>query len=187
MEISETLEIDGVGPVLFERSVKARRVNISVRPVRGVRVAVPRGVPFERAGEFLRSRLGWVKKHQRRIRAAELERAELLLVAPGGQEARRMLVGRLDALSMKLNLPYNRVFIRVQKTRWGSCSAKKNINLNMRLAALPQGLIDYVITHELVHTRVMNHGRAFWAELERLFPGAKKTDAELRKYRAVLG
>ncbi|MFQ5736939.1 MAG: M48 family metallopeptidase [Thermodesulfobacteriota bacterium] len=188
MDRSGMLEIEGIGPVLFERSVKARRVNITVRPFKGVRVAVPRGVPLREAEEFLHSKAGWVKKHLGRMRAAEREHDAFRSVAPvGREEAGRMLAARLGELSKRHGLAYNRLFIRSQKTQWGSCSARKNISLNMRLVELPDELIDYVIIHELVHTRVMNHGKAFWTALERHVPDARKVDAKLRKYRLVLG
>lgn len=186
---AETRLITGVGPVLFERSRRARRINISVRPFRGVRVAVPRGVSFARAEEAIRDKTGWMRRHLERMRAEEA--AHEALKRENGpldeKAARRKLTGRLEELSARFALTYSRVFIRRQKTLWGSCSAKGNISLNVQLAALPAHLMDYVITHELVHTRFLNHGKGFWAELERLYPGAREADRELRKYRLGLG
>lgn len=189
MARTTTLEIEGIGPVLFERSLKARRVNISIRPFKGVRVAVPRGVSFERAEAFVRSKFDWIKKHLPRMAEREREHAALRNAGEGidREEARKRLIGRLDALSARHALSYNRVFIRGQKTRWGSCSAKKNISLNMRLVELPDELMDYVIIHELVHTKIMNHGKAFWTALDKHMPGARALDAKLKKYRLVLG
>ncbi len=183
-----TIDIEGVGPVLFEGSRRARRTSISVRPFKGVRVAVPRGVSLREAEAFLKSKAAWVKKHMARMKEAEREHHALTIGISelSREEAGKMLVRRLDLLSQRHGLPYNRVFIRNQATRWGSCTAKHNINLNYRLAALPNELIDYVIIHELVHTKVMNHGRAFWARLEKHVPGAKGLDAMLRGYRLGL-
>lgn len=95
------------------------------------------------------------------------------------QYARRYLQQRLDELSSELNLSYNRLTIRAQKTRWGSCSSKKNINLNYKLIFVDKALLDYVIIHELLHTVHMNHSKAYWSALESILPGARSRDKQL--------
>ena len=77
---------------------------------------------------------------------------------------------------------FNRVFIRQQKTRWGSCSAKNNINLNLKLVLLPTRLMDYVIMHELVHTRHKNHGPLFWKELDKITGDAKGLSKKVKSF-----
>ena len=81
---------------------------------------------------------------------------------------------------------YNRVFIKEQKTRWGSCSGQNNINLNVNLVRLPQELIDYTLLHELVHTRIKNHSPRFWSQLDDLLGDAKRLDKKLSKYQVLL-
>ena len=80
--------------------------------------------------------------------------------------AKAFLPQRVAELAGLYGFAFEKVRIKNQKTRWGSCSAKGNINLNMRLMMAPDGAIDYVILHELCHTRVMNHGVAFWNLVE---------------------
>jgi len=99
------------------------------------------------------------------------------------KEARKYLPVRLNELSKKHQLPYNRVTIKNNKSRWGSCSAKNNINLSLQLMRLPDHLIDYILLHELVHTRHKNHGKHFWRSLEKISPNAKSLDKEMRGYR----
>ena len=77
---------------------------------------------------------------------------------------------------------YNKATVRNQKTRWGSCSAKNNISLNMQLMNLPKELIDYVILHELVHTKVKNHSKTFWATLDQYNHNAKQKNRALKDY-----
>ena len=84
-----------------------------------------------------------------------------------------MLVARLTELADQYGYTYNKVFIRNQKTRWGSCSAKNNISLNIKLLLLPEDLRDFIILHELVHTKVKDHSNDFWAELLKIKPDAK--------------
>jgi len=182
------VEISGAGNVLFERSHRAKRLNITVRPSRGVRVAVPHWMTFEEAHKIVSARSGWIRKHTLKIERERLKDETFIKDLPviEKKEARIKITERLDELAQKYGFTYNRVFIRSQKTRWGSCSAKNNINLNIKLARLPEELLDYVILHELVHTKVKNHGLAFWAELDKILGEAKKIDAKMRPYRLDL-
>ena len=102
------------------------------------------------------------------------------------EEAKKIIRTRLNELSQIHGLNFNRSFIRSQKTRWGSCSAKNNINLNIKLINLPEELRDYVIIHELVHTRVKNHGQQFWAEMTKYYQYPKMIDKKLRNYNLKL-
>lgn len=99
------------------------------------------------------------------------------------KEAREYLPEMLDGLSRQNQLPYNRVVIKNNRSRWGSCSEKNNINLSLHLMRLPEHLVRYVLLHELVHTVHRNHSKGFWKELERLYPGARAADRELKGYR----
>ena len=99
------------------------------------------------------------------------------------KEARKYLPVRLSELSRKHQIPYNRVIIKNNKTRWGSCSQKNNINLSLHLMRLPDHLIDYILLHELAHTIHKNHGRRFWQGMEKICPDARTLDKVLRSYR----
>lgn len=168
------------------RSRRARHISLSMRPFKGIRVAVPPGLPLSFGETFAWSKTDWMRERLPRLKAAEQQLLARKAAMPGLSmdvpAAKALLKERLAELSKRHGLPCNRVVVKRQKTRWGSCSAKKNINLNLRLAALPQALMDYAILHELVHTRFLNHGPAFWEELERQLPGARKLHRELRRY-----
>ncbi len=86
------------------------------------------------------------------------------------QHARDYLPRRLDDLAARYGFKYAQLRIKNQKTRWGSCSAKGNINLNLRLMMAPDDAIDYVLIHELCHLRELNHSPAFWALVESVRP-----------------
>jgi predicted metal-dependent hydrolase len=165
---SVTKEYKGIGPVLFEFSRRARRMNLSVRPFKGVRVAIPRGCSFEDAERFLLQQREWLKKNIPKIQQQEQEHREL----PGESlnidivAVAQKLQSRLDELAQIHSFSYNRVTLRKQKTLWASCSHANNISLNIQLAKLPGHLVDYVLIHELVHTKIKNHGPRFWQKME---------------------
>ena len=102
-------------------------------------------------------------------------------------EAKDFLPVRLKQLAEKYNYKYNKVFIKHQKTKWGSCSSKKNINLNLELMLLPDEMIDFVLLHELVHTKYLHHGKGFHRELNKIFGGREKElDKKLNQYKFFL-
>ncbi len=184
---AKTVELKNVGAIKLERSRRAKHINVSVKPFKGVRVAVPRGVSFASAERFARSKARWIKKHLDQMKQLELAARDISENLPiDRQAARRRLVQRLNHLADKYGFKYNRVFIKNQKTRWGSCSGQNNINLNVNLVRLPDELMDYTILHELVHTRIKNHGKRFWAQLDRLLGDARKLDQALNDYNLML-
>jgi predicted metal-dependent hydrolase len=184
---AKTVELKSVGPIQMERSRRAKHINVSVRPYKGVRVAVPVGVSFASAERFAQSKAGWIKKQVAKMEQMEGAARVLSESNPIDRPtARKLLVDRLNYLAQKHGFQYNRVFIRNQKTRWGSCSGKNNINLNVNLVRLPDELRDYTILHELVHTRIKNHGKRFWAQLDRLLGDARILDRALNDYNLML-
>ena len=171
----------------MERSRKATRISVSIQPFKGVRVAVPYGVSFDSARMFVESKADWIKKHLGKMEQLEYRAKVASAGTPIDRPAaRRFLVDRLDFLAKQYGFNYNRVFVRNQKTRWGSCSTKNNINLNVNLVRLPVELIDYTILHELVHTRIKNHSRKFWDQMDMLLGDAKKIDKQLSAYEYLL-
>ncbi|MFC1954131.1 M48 family metallopeptidase [Chloroflexota bacterium] len=183
MANANTIDIDGVGKVLFERSKRARRVVISVKPFKGIRIAVPYRVSFNKAEEFVHSKIDWIKIQLEKMKQYEKEydsRSGINEVIDR-EKAEKVLSRRLQQLAAKHRFVYNRAFFRNQRTRWGSCSRKNNISLNMKLIKLPDELIDYVILHELVHTHRKDHSKVFWAEMDKLVGDGKKMASRLRK------
>jgi hypothetical protein len=102
------------------------------------------------------------------------------------QEAKELLPGRLDQLAQQHGFSYKSVSIKQLKSRWGSCSSHQEIALNCFLMQLPWDLIDYVILHELVHTRVMAHGPRFWSELDKYVSNLAIKRKTMRSYQPIL-
>jgi len=97
-------------------------------------------------------------------------------------EAKEYLPKRVKFLANKYNFSYQNVYIKNNKTLWGSCSGANNINLNLHLIRLPEHLIDYIIIHELCHTREKNHGKNFWNLMDSILGNARSLSKELKKY-----
>ncbi len=180
------IDVDGVGTILFVRSKRAKHLNISIKPFTGVRVAVPAGRSLVQALQFVHKKSTWINKCRDRLKQYEREASRHSSYAIDRTEATIILQNRLAFLAQQYGFEYHQVSIRGQKTRWGSCSHRNNISLNMKLILLPPELMDYVILHELVHTRYKNHGMDFWKEMERLVTNSRGTAARLRQYSAVV-
>ncbi len=182
------IDFAGIGPVSFRSSLRARHLSISVIPFQGVRVSVPAGMSLTRAEQAVWTRKAWIEKHRLHIQEIEKKCRVLLqqTEAINPHEARKALISRLTQLAERHGFSFNRVFIRRQRTRWGSCSAANNISLNIKLTLLPADLRDFIIIHELVHTKVKNHGQKFWDKLEAIIPRARTLDQQLKLYSGLL-
>jgi len=102
------------------------------------------------------------------------------------KQAKKILPARLEELARKHGFKYGKVAIRNAKTRWGSCSYRNNINLNLHLARLEPELVDYVIMHELCHTIEKNHSARFWALLHKHLPNATELRKRLKTVKLVI-
>ena len=177
------IEHPDIGIIRYIKNNRAKRIVISVKPD-FVRVTVPRRQTLKNSQKFVEQKIDWIKTHSKNMQILREKSEELPKIKR--EEAREKLGKRLSELAQKHNFQYNRVSIRNQKTRWGSCSSKDNISLNMKLLHLPEHLIDYILLHELVHTRVKNHSKSFWDELETVVPNARSIDKQLREYQYCL-
>lgn len=102
------------------------------------------------------------------------------------KEAEALLPQRLQALSTQTGLAFTGVDVKQLKSRWGSCNSDREITLNLFLMQLPWHLIDYVLVHELTHTKVMQHGAPFWREMERHLPAARNLRKQMSSYQPIL-
>ncbi len=183
MASSRIIDIADIGPILLEHSLRTKRITISIRPQKGIRLAVPAGTSFKQALEFVNLKKPWIQKQIARIKQLESQQGSLVnSLSIDKASAKRTLIKKAYHLAEKHGFELNGVYIRNQKTRWGSCSHKNNISLNIQLALLPDELVNYVILHELVHTRIHDHSKRFWGELDKYVVDAKSVSKRLRKY-----
>ena len=102
------------------------------------------------------------------------------------KQSEQLLAKRLNELAATYGFTYRSISIKRMKTRWGSCDQNKNIVFNLFLVQLPWEFIDYVILHELTHTRALHHGPDFWRQFEAVLPGARALRKQMRAYQPAL-
>ena len=168
---SKIVKLEGVGEILFEKSSIAKNVRISFRPPSYIRVAVPRRVTFSEVQKFAEIKSAWIKKQIQKFSGAKIvsiynKSSELSLKEIEFNSD--IIIKRVIDLAKNHGFKHGNISVKKMKTRWGSCSYKNNININLCVCYLPQDLQDYIILHELVHTVVKNHSRHFWYELHKI-------------------
>jgi hypothetical protein len=206
------LHYQGIGDVHYVRNTRARNLAIRINQQGEVRVTIPRHVSFRRAESFFLSKQEWVQKrlnglpnkdcrnripsegstiqirgksHQIQLLPGD-ENVEAAIWRLLGKEALAYLPDRVAELSELHDFHITGLKIRKMKSRWGSCTARKSINLNSWLIMLPEHLSDYVILHELMHIRIHDHSKRFWEELDALTEGrSKKLRKELGSYQIM--
>jgi len=169
----QTLVHPRLGHVTFNRRKGSKNIRVSVSALRGVLVSYPWYVSFTQARDFLEKHEAWAlaameKVQQRSQNHHTLSPQEVEIMR---RKAKDVLLPRLSELAHQHHFSYNKVFIKNNRSNWGSCSGVNNINLSLKLVMIPEHLRDYVMLHELCHTRIKNHGAQFWALLNSVTEG----------------
>lgn len=183
------IAVRGVDPQFyFVRHRRARRYIVRVDADGRVRVTIPRGGSKRQADAFARTHLDWIERQRARLtpsifgaeeRQKLRARAATELPARVAALAREFAyIGNVDGIP----LPVPRITIRNQRTRWGSCGRDGHICLNWRLVVMPEFVRDYVIIHELMHLRRLDHSRAFWRMVETACPNYRRARLWLRHH-----
>ena len=157
---------------------KRKTLAIEIRPDMRVVVRAPEKIPQNGIIKFVEEKQNWIKKHlvQMYFKAEEnkkqkkepaLTNADIEKLC---QKALSVIPDKVKYYAEIMGVIYGRITIRNQKTRWGSCSSKGNLNFNCLLMLMPDKVLDYVVVHELCHLRQMNHSKKFWKEVERYMP-----------------
>jgi hypothetical protein len=179
--------------IVFVRHPKARRYIIRVADDGTVRVTIPRWGSRREAAAFAAQQQAWIEKQRARAERERRERerrtanqsvqtnderraSERALIA----RAKVELPPRLTALAARHGLTVSRVSIRNQRWRWGSCSRRGHICLNWRLVTMPEHVRDYVLIHELMHLKRMDHSPKFWKLVAQACPDYRALRRQLR-------
>lgn len=162
---------------------RRRTMGLEIKGDARVYARVPAGLPNRAVMEFIKERQEWVVQKwfmvkERQETAADRPLPDYVenpeLEKAYRQKARERITQRTDYFAALMGVSYNRISIGAAKTRWGSCSARGNLNFHWKLILMPPQVLDYVVVHELAHRKEMNHSPRFWAEVETMLPDYKQ-------------
>jgi len=187
MSIKKTIKVNNKNiEYTLKVNKRSKSLKLSIHSDGECVMTVPRYVPQFIINNFLISKSSWI-----------LEKIEHLLQKNGGlfkskkekheeylkykMKALQIVEERLIHFNTFYNLKWNNIFIKDQKTRWGSCSNKKNLNFNYKIALIPSKYADYIIIHELCHLKEMNHSLKFWNQVSIAMPDYKEVRNNLKE------
>ena len=160
--------------------IRSNRKTLSIQLKPGEIIArAPLRMKDKEIYSFIESKKSWIEKNLAKIEEREKAISEVKPFTEAEikaltEKAKVIIPERVKYYAPKIGVTYNRITIRCQRTRWGSCSSKGNLNFNCLLALFPIEVIDSVVVHELCHRKHMNHSPQFYAEIEKVFPEYRK-------------
>lgn len=171
-------------PLTVRRSKRARRVTLRVNTDATLTATLPVFTPEHTLQNFIVQKSEWLLEKIHFYESYDdtsLAKLTKRDYAKHKEEARKLITERVEHFANEHHYVYGRISIRNQKTCWGSCSGKNNLNFNYKLIFLTPELCDYVIVHELCHLKEMNHSKKFWKLVEDILPNYKTARTALQK------
>lgn len=163
----------------LRKSARARRLRITVGQRSGVVVTLPQRASLVAAEEFLLQKAIWI------LQSIEYIKKNIPLQHTYGRyednknKAYEFAVQKIEQFNKVYEFPVRKINIKNQRTMWGSCSKKGNLNFNYKILFLPERVAEYIVVHELCHLKELNHSRKFWDLVARTFPDHQKIRKEL--------
>jgi len=184
---SKIVEIDDLGTAELTRRRRTKNIIIRVKGTRLIKVSLPFWTSYREALAFVEKSKDWIKK---RFRENFATSTQLSLFEPVGKDylkalrkqAKEYFPQKLDELASKYGFKYKRLYLKNAISQWGSCSSQNNINLSIHLMKLPDDLIEYVMIHELVHTKQKNHKSGFYEMLGSIYKNYRSFEKRLKTY-----
>jgi len=160
------------------RSANRKRLSLEINED-GLTVRAPKSATDRDIKLFIMKNEDWILKHlekyeEKKDKYAEVSKLSNEELSNLADQAMKYIPERVKYYAPLIGVSYGRITIRNQKTRWGSCSSKGNLNFNCLLMLAPKEAIDYVVVHELCHRKEMNHSKRFYDEVEKVYPDYKK-------------
>jgi predicted metal-dependent hydrolase len=160
----------------LKRRRRAKSVRLAVYPDGAFVITAPKWYPLYIINRFISEKADWIYEKLKHVDFQELDeknKTENKNYKSQKEFARAIIKSRVEFFNHFYNFEYNRISIKNQKTCWGSCSLKGNLNFNYKVANLPEELRDYVVVHELCHLQELNHSCKYWDLVGKVVPGYK--------------
>ena len=177
-------------PVKVIRS-RRKTISLQITPEGQVLLRSPYGVSKEELQRFVDEKRDWLNKNLQKVQQRQQEASHagslsLEEIRALADRAKDVIPQRVAHFAPLVGVTYGRITIRNQRTRWGSCSGKGNLNFNCLLMLAPPEVLDYVVVHELCHRKEMNHSPRFWAEVARVLPDYQQRRRWLKEHGGAL-
>ncbi len=163
-----------------------RTLSLTIEQDGTVMIRAPKGLGKRHIDNFIKEKKKWIIKHVEKTKKRQkqscdfAQKIDLQKIPQYKKRIRQILSERVDYFSEKYNLPYKGIRLSSAKTRWGSCGPTNNLNFNWIIMFAPPDVIDYLVVHELAHTRHRHHQKSFWKLVEEMHPEYKKNRKWLR-------
>lgn len=169
----------------LKRSRRARTMRLAIYPDGNVVVTAPSFFGLRAIEEFIMKHSDWVRRKVEEARGRTILRIRKSDIPALKERALVLAAERLAYFASHYGVPYGKISIRAQKSRWGSCSEKGNLSFNYKIALIDSRLADYIIVHELCHIRQFDHSKAFWALVSEQFPDHAELRMKLRNIATI--
>lgn len=169
--------------------IRSGRKTLSLQVERSgtIIIRAPFSLSNRKIEKFLIEKSKWLKKKVNEV-SEQNKKAEnfsrLIKIEKDAlykQKARKFLIERVEYYSNRYKFKYKKIRLSSARYRWGSCSAKNNLNFNWKIIFAPKNVIDYLVVHELVHTKHKNHQKVFWKSVEAIYPEFRESRKWLKK------
>lgn len=166
---------------------KRKTISLQINSDGSIVLKAPIYVSDTEVNEFIKQKSGWIEKHlqkiqERKDKMSNINPLTIDEIYDLADKAMKIIPKRIAHYAPLIGVDYGRITIRNQKSRWGSCSGRGNLNFNCLIMLMPFDVIDYVVVHELCHRKEMNHSKKFWLEVEKILPDYKKQLSWLKEH-----
>ena len=168
----------------FKKSRRAKRMRLAVYCDGNCVVTVPHGFNMVNMEKFIMEKSDWIRQKINYFKKRKFN--SILAKSNKGEcrklklQARELAENRIAYFNQIYDFRYNKISIRNQKTRWGSCSKKGNLSFNYKIALIPENIADYIIVHELCHLQEFNHSSKFWSLVAKTIPNHEEIRRKLK-------
>ncbi|MFH1561571.1 MAG: M48 family metallopeptidase [Patescibacteria group bacterium] len=164
----------------FTKDRRVKGIKLLISREHGLEIKAPFQVPKVLIDKLLREKSDWISDKLKLVDHSPVPRSSAYNYQQYKKKTLKLVRQKIKQFNQHYQLSCQKISVRNQKTRWGSCSKKGNLNFNFRIGLLPDHLVDYIVVHELCHLKELNHSKKFWDLVVQTIPNHKIARRELR-------